>query len=62
MIRHPFYLLYGLSLLGLVATAEYRGWSFLQVNEIRNVPKSVRDNPGVYRSIYRPYPRWIGGK
>ena len=62
MIRHPIYLSYGLLLLGLLSMAEYRGWSFLRVNEVKNVPKTVRDNPGAYRSHYRAYPRYFGGK
>ena len=61
-MRHPFYLGYGVILLGLVSFAEYRGWSFLSVNQVKNVPKSVRDNPGAYRSHYGFYPRHIGGK
>jgi hypothetical protein len=61
-MRHPFYLAYGLLLLGLVGLAEYRGWSLTSVNEVRNVPKTVRDNPGAYRSHYMYYPRHIGGK
>jgi hypothetical protein len=61
-MRHPFYLGYGLLLLGLVGLAGYRGWSLTSVNEIRNVPKTVRDNPGAYRSHYMYYPRHIGGK
>lgn len=61
-MRHPFYLVYGLALLGLTGLAEYRGWSLARVNELRDVPKSVRDNPGAYRSHYMYYPRHIGGK
>jgi hypothetical protein len=61
-MRHPIYLAYGLLLLGMVAVAEYRGWSLTSVNEVKNVPKSVRDNPGAYRSHYMYYPRHIGGK
>lgn len=61
-MRHPIYLAYGLLLLGMVAVAEYRGWSLASVNEVKNVPKSVRDNPGAYRSHYMYYPRHIGGK
>jgi hypothetical protein len=61
-MRHPFYLGYGLILLGLVTMAEYRGWSLTRVNEVKNVPKSIRDNPGAYRSHYMYYPRHIGGK
>ena len=61
-MRHPFYLVYGLALVALVSLAEYRGWSFTSVNEVKNVPKSVRDNPGAYRSHFLYYPRHIGGK
>jgi hypothetical protein len=61
-MRHPFYLVYGLALIALVSLAEYRGWSFTSVNEVKNVPKSVRDNPGAYRSHFLYYPRHIGGK
>jgi hypothetical protein len=61
-MRHPFYLVYGLALIALVSLAEYRGWSFTSVNEVKNVPKSVRDNPGAYRSHFLFYPRHIGGK
>lgn len=62
MFRHPIYLIYSLLVLGTAATAEYRGWSFLRVNELKNVPKTVRDNPGAFRSHYGYYPRYFGGK
>ncbi len=62
MRSHPLYALYTLLLLGFVGVAEYRGWSFSRVNEVKNVPKSVRDNPGAYRSHYSYYPRYFGGK
>lgn len=61
-MHHPFYVGYGLLLLGLLGLAEYRGWSPLSVNEVKNIPKSVRDNPGAYRSIYRGPTRFFGGK
>jgi hypothetical protein len=62
MIQNPLYLGYGMLLLMLLGAAEYRGWSPLSVNEVKNVPKSVRDNPGAYRSHYRSSPRFFGGK
>jgi hypothetical protein len=62
MIQNPLYLAYGALLLMLLGAAEYRGWSPLSVSEVKNVPKSVRDNPGVYRSHYRGAPRFFGGK
>ena len=61
-MKTALYWLYGAALLGTVSFAEYRGWTFTGVNEIRNIPKSVRDNPGAYRSHYRHYPRYYGGK
>ena len=61
-MSHPFYLAYGVLLLGLVGVAEYRGWSPASVNELKNVPRTVRDNPGAYRSHYAFLPRYIGGK
>lgn len=61
-MRHPIFLTYGLLLLGFVGWAEYRGWTMTPVNELRNVPKSIRDNPGAYRSVYGGYHRYFGGK
>lgn len=61
MIRNLI-LIYGLAVLGTVSAAEYRGWSLNTVNEVPNVPKSVRDNPGSYRSVYGFYHHYTGGK
>jgi hypothetical protein len=56
------YLAYGLGVLGLFSAAQYSGWSPYSVNKTSNVPKSVRDNPGSYRSIYSSYYHYTGGK
>jgi len=56
------YLLYGIAILGLMATAQFRGWNLATVNEVKNVPRSVRDNPGSYRSVYSSYHHYTGGK
>jgi hypothetical protein len=56
------YLFYGLIILTLLTMAEYRGWSLASVNEVKNVPRSVRDNPGSYRSVYSSYHHYTGGK
>ncbi len=61
-MRHPFYTLYGILLLLGAGYAEYRGFSMSRVNEVKNVPKSVRDNPGAYRSVYSGYSHYSGGK
>jgi hypothetical protein len=56
------YLIYGLLVLGSVGMAQYRGWSMDTMNEVKNVPRSIRDNPGAYRSIYSSYHHYTGGK
>ena len=61
MIRSAM-ILYGIAILATVSMAEYRGWSLNSVNEVLNVPKSVRDNPGSYRSVYGYYHHYTGGK
>jgi hypothetical protein len=61
MIRN-LYILYGVIVLGTLGMAEYRGWSLDSVDEVKNVPRSVRDNPGSYRSVYGYYHHYTGGK
>jgi hypothetical protein len=61
MIRN-LYILYGIIVLGTLGMAEYRGWSLDSVDEVKNVPRSVRDNPGSYRSVYSSYHHYTGGK
>ena len=61
-MKHPLYLIYGLALLGFMSTAQFRGWSLSSLNQARAVPRSVRDNPGAYRSTYGGYSRYVGGK
>ena len=56
------YLLYGVLALGTVGLAEYRGWSMDSMHQLKDVPKSVRDNPGSYRSVYSSYHHYTGGK
>ena len=62
MIRNPIYLLYSLLTLGSLGYVSQRGVSLGGVTEIKNVPKSVRENPGVYRSHYSYLPHWFPGK
>ncbi len=56
------YKIFGAMLLSAVGFIEYRGWSPTSYNQLRDVPKSVRDNPGSYRSFYTGPSRYIGGK
>lgn len=61
MIR-KLYLLYGFLVLGGAGYAQHSGWSLDRISQLKNVPKSVRDNPGSYRAIYAGYPHYTGGK
>jgi hypothetical protein len=57
------YLIYGLLVMALLGVAEYRGWRpFSSVREGQPAPRSVRDNPGAYRSHYTGSGRYVGGK
>ena len=61
-MKNPLFMIYGVMLLGLSSFAQYSGWSFSRINEQKVLPKSIRDNPGAYRSTYGGYSRYIGGK
>ena len=56
------YLLAGLSLLGATGMADTRGWLTSRPSAVSNVPRSIRENPGAYRSLYNGSPRSFGGK
>ncbi len=62
-MRHYFYIPFGILLLAGTGWVQYYGaggtWS---VSEVRSVPKTVRDNPGAYRSHYTGSSRYFGGK
>ncbi len=62
LMRSPLYLVYGVSLLAMMSWAEWRGWHLGVLNQARETPRSVRDNPGAYRSTYGGYSRYTGGK
>ena len=49
------YLMLGLLVLGAMAYAEYRGLSLMRTDELKNVPKDIRNNPGAYRGLYQRY-------
>lgn len=62
-MQNPIYVIYAMLVLGTLSVAEWRGWSMNRINELKDVPRTVRDNPGAYRSHYGYLPgRYIGGK
>jgi hypothetical protein len=62
MIWNRIYLIYGIATVLLLGVGAYRGWSFTSVSEVKDLPMSIRDNPGSYRSIYSSYHHYTGGK
>ncbi|MBI1865369.1 MAG: hypothetical protein HYR98_06550 [Nitrospirae bacterium] len=61
-MRTSFYGVFGSVVLMFLAWAQFTGCSPWGVDEIKNVPKSVRDNPGSYRSSYGWGRTYSGGK
>ena len=58
----PFYMLYSMLMVGGFGALTYKGFSFDKYQEVKDVPKSVRNNPGAYRPHYFYSPRYTGGK
>jgi hypothetical protein len=56
------YIIFGALVLGFMTWAHYTGWSPEDVDEVKSVPKSIRDNPGSYRSSYGSGHTYTGGK
>jgi hypothetical protein len=56
------YCAYALAVLIVYAAACFRGWSFTSVDEVKDVPRTVRENPGSYRSHYVGTHHYTGGK
>lgn len=52
MRQHPVYFVFGILLILAATAVEAFGWGATSRNEVRNVPASVRDNPGSYRPTY----------
>jgi hypothetical protein len=61
-MKSPGYLIYALVLLTGATWAEFRGYTLTRVNELHGVPKTIRDNPGSYRSHFGYIPHYTGGK
>ena len=62
-MRHaPFYFLFGLLVLAGAVWSDLRGFTMIRPSEARVAPRSVRENPGAYRSVYRSSSRYRLGK
>ena len=56
------YSLFGGSLFVMLLGAQFTGWCLAEYDTVPDVPRTVRDNPGVYRSHYSYYYARVGGK
>ena len=62
MNRVGAYLVYCVVVLLWLFHALSVGWTWKGVDQVKQVPKSVRDNPGSYRSHYSSYRHYHWGK
>jgi hypothetical protein len=62
VVKSALFLVFGVFVVGGAALADMRGWFATRPAVVRNVPRSIRDNPGAYRSLYNGAPRYFGGK
>lgn len=62
MIRRTLYLIFGVAVLAGATMADLRGVAFGGVRQQRVGPRSVRENPGGYRPVYRSSVRYRHGK
>ena len=56
------YAVVGALILGAFMWIQFTGWGFGDVDEVKGVPRSIRDNPGSYRSSYGWARTHTGGK
>lgn len=56
------YTIYSAALLSLFSASQYFGWSMSSARQVKDIPRTIRDNPGAYRSHYAYLPRYVGGK
>lgn len=56
------YATYGIAVLLLLGVAQWRGWSLTSSTTGKTNPRSVRANPGAYRSPYFIPGRTMRGK
>ncbi len=62
MHRALIYFVFGLAATGAAWFADRSGWLITRADVVHGVPRSIRDNPGAYRSLYNGGPRYFGGK
>lgn len=61
-MRAAMYTVWGVAVLVLLGAAQWQGWSITSASTTKTNPRSVRDNPGSYRSPYFIPGRTLRGK
>lgn len=61
-MRALLYVVWGVMVIATLGAAQWRGWSFTSASVGKANPRSVRDNPGSYRSPYFIPGRTLRGK
>lgn len=61
-MRRGLYLAVGVLMIAGAAFADLRGWVARGASVARAGPRSVRENPGAYRPVYRSSARFRHGK
>jgi hypothetical protein len=56
------YGVFGAAVLAAALVPEWRGWTFGRARHQQVLPRSVRENPGAYRTVYRGPYRYLRGK
>jgi len=61
-MKNPIFLVYGILVMSFSSYASFSGLTLFRPRQSAVSPKSIRDNPGAYRSTYGGYSRYTGGK
>lgn len=59
---NKFFTIYAWSVIAMLGFGHWWGWSWVDADRLSGVPRSVRDNPGSYRSTYSHNTHYTGGK
>ncbi len=62
MLGRLLYAAFAVAVIGVALVPEWRGYALGRARRQQVVPRSVRENPGAYRTVYRGPYRYRRGK
>ena len=62
MAARVLYAVFGAVVVAAAVVPEWRGYALGRARRQQVVPRSVRENPGTYRTVYRGPYRYLRGK